>query len=52
MMLAGLQTMSNDTMFGHVKFSYTQRNFGRSPILLQRKVRPACPLSVFVQHPP
>lgn len=31
--------MSNDTMFGRVKFSYTQRNIGRSPLLLQRQAR-------------
>ena len=39
-MISGLQIMSVDTMFGHVKFSLSQRNIGRNPVGMQRQVGP------------
>jgi len=31
----GLESLRNDTMFGHIKFSHKQRNIGQPPVLMQ-----------------
>ena len=38
-LLSVIQSLSRDTMFGRIRFSFRQRNFGRPPIGLQHQVR-------------
>ena len=38
-LLSVIQSMSRNTMFGRIRFSFRQRNFGRPPIGLQHQVR-------------